>query len=128
MTILGACLAMALRDGVMTLLVIAESRGRALLAGSLDAVGDLAQIVVTFVGVKALDSFGVHSVPILAALMLTSMVTTSTFTRIGDRVRGEDPKVAALEATVAEQGGRLAEQDARMLTLERTVAELQAAA
>lgn len=88
MTLVWACLAMALRDCFATLLVICEARGRALLAGLLDAAGDLASILVTVLaaGQIILHGWSAHSIVVLAAVMLTSFAGTALWTRVGQRI------------------------------------------
>ena len=92
LAILLACGAMALKDMLGTFLVIAEARGRAVLAGALDAAGDLALILVTLAGAGAVIVHGwtVHTMIILAAMMATSFVGTLFWVRMGTRWMPEE--------------------------------------
>lgn len=88
---LGVLLAMgsmALKDALMTWLTIAEARGRAWLAGGLDAAGDLASILVVVTGAGAVIKYGWtgHTAVILAAMCVTSFLGTALWTRIGRRI------------------------------------------
>jgi hypothetical protein len=87
-SIVLACLAMALKDMLGTFLVIAEARGRPILAGLCDAGGDLATILVTIVGAGAVITGGwtVHTGLIIAAMTITSFLGTAFWTTIGRRI------------------------------------------
>lgn len=89
LSILAACASMAVKDALGTLLVIAEARGRSMLAGALDAGGDIATVLVTFFGAGALIEHGLtaHTVLLLAAMMLTSFCGTALWTRVGRRIK-----------------------------------------
>ena len=93
LSILLAVVAMACRDALSTFLTIAEARGRSVLAGALDAAGDLAGIGVTVVGAGTVITDGVtwHSVLIVAVMVVTSFAGTIAWTRIGQRI-GATPK------------------------------------
>jgi hypothetical protein len=88
-SILLACAAMAVKDALGTLLVVAEARGRSWLAGFLDAAGDLAFVLVTLAGAGAviLHGWTAHTVLLLAAMMLTSLLGTAMWTRFGRRIK-----------------------------------------
>lgn len=87
--IVAACGSMVLRDGVGTLLTVAEARGRALLAGVLDALGDLAGIAVTVFGAGAIITHGftAHTAVLITAMCLTSLVGTTGFTTLSRRIK-----------------------------------------
>lgn len=87
MILVWAALAMALKDGCGTLLVIAQARGRAVLAGLLDAAGDLAQVLVVLFGAGQIIEHGMTgmSVAVLVTIMLTSFAGTVLWTRLGTR-------------------------------------------
>lgn len=92
MLILGACLSMAIRDALMTLLTISESRGRAVLSGVLDAAGDIAGVAVMALGAGQIIVHGVTfgSCLVLAAMAGTSFLTTMTVTYYGRRVEASE--------------------------------------
>jgi len=84
---------MALKDMLGTLLVIAEARGRAVLAGALDAASDLAMILVTLAGAGEVIVHGwtVHTASLLAAMMVTSFFGTLYWTRVGQKLGARNP-------------------------------------
>jgi hypothetical protein len=84
-----ACAAMALKDSLGVGLVVAEARGRAWLAGVLDALSDLAIILVTLAGAGAVIVHGwtLRTGVILAAMMLTSFLGTAAWTRLARRIK-----------------------------------------
>lgn len=88
LTIVEACAAMAMRDAVGTFLTIAESRGRALMSGTLDAIGDLAGMLVTLAGVGEVMKYGWHpsTIALMGAMMVTSFFGTITWTKIGNKL------------------------------------------
>lgn len=87
--IVAAVVAMAARDAIGTLMTVAEARGRAKLAGILDAAGDLAGVICTVVGAGAVIKGGltVHTVEVLGAMMFTSLVGTTYWTKLGRRIK-----------------------------------------
>ena len=89
-----ACVAMALKDGVGTALVIAEARGRSVTAGALDAASDLATVLVTLAGAGAVIVHGWtwHTAGILAAMMLTSFAGTICWTQLATRWMPDEPR------------------------------------
>ena len=89
LTIILACLAMAVRDMLQTFLVIAEARGRSVLAGALDAGGDLATILVTLAGAGEVITHGwnMYTMTVLAAMMITSFFGTLVWTKVGRRIK-----------------------------------------
>lgn len=88
MILLWAALAMAAKDALGTLLVIAEARGRHWLAGALDAAGDVAQVVsmVFGAGVVIQHGWGWKAVSVLAVMMAVSFFGTAFWTRLGRRI------------------------------------------
>lgn len=96
--IILACVGMAARDCLGTLLVIAEARGRAVMAGALDATGDLASILVTVVGAGEVITHGLtpHTIILLAAMTVTSFVGTTIFTKLGQRISASKQTAKAI--------------------------------
>jgi hypothetical protein len=88
MILVWASLSMVLKDACGTLLVIAEARGRALLAGLLDAAGDLALVLTTLFGAGQVIVHGwdARSFEVLGVIMLTSLLGTTFWTRVGRRI------------------------------------------
>ena len=77
--VVAAC--MAVQDFTGTVLVVAEAKGRARLAGLMDSAGDVARAATASVTTEAiLGGLGIHSAVILATLALTSFVVTSRTT------------------------------------------------
>lgn len=93
LSILAAVAAMAVKDGLGTLLIICEARGRAIQAGILDAANDLATILVTLAGAGAVITHGwsAHTFAVLAAMTIMSFIGTAYWTRIGQRIKSEQP-------------------------------------
>lgn len=86
--LLAAGAAMAVRDALAVFLVVAEAKGRAWLAGILDAASDLASIAVTVVGAGAVLTHGiVASLPVLAVMCTVSLFGTTLWTKLGTRMR-----------------------------------------
>lgn len=87
LTLLGACLAMVAQDVLGTLLVIAESKFRPLLAGSLDAAGDVARLATMGISLDVILHRGLcaESVAVIAVVAATSFVATSTTTELARR-------------------------------------------
>ena len=92
MILLWAALAMALKDGCGTMLVIAEARGRAVLAGLFDALGDLAQVLVVLFGAGQILEHGwdKRSIEVLLTIMIVSFWGTLFWTRVGRRMAADD--------------------------------------
>lgn len=88
MIFLWAALAMAAKDALGTLLVIAEARGRTWLAGALDAGGDIAQVVsmVFGAGTVIVQGWDARSIEVLAVMMAVSFFGTAFWTRLGRRI------------------------------------------
>ena len=117
---LAAIGAMALKDSVITVLVIAEARGWARVAAGLAAVADLAGLLVTITsaGLVLKHGWTVQAAGVLVAIMVTSAAGTWFWTRVGNRIarQGEQGihdhpeaevpdlarRVAALEQTIKE--------------------------
>ena len=93
LTYAGAVLSMALKDALGTLLVVAEARGRSLLAGFLDAGGDAANIFVTLLGAGEIvvHGFTAQTFGILAAIMVTSFCGTVGWVRLANRWMPANP-------------------------------------
>lgn len=87
MILLYAALSMGLKDFLATMLTIAEARGRALLAGTCDALGDLANIAVVLCGAGQILEHGLDgtSLEVLAVITLTSFCGTVTWTRLATK-------------------------------------------
>ena len=83
-TILAAMLSMAARDCLGTYLTVAEARGRAVLAGVMDALGDLASLAVSYFGIDALITRGLdaHTILLLGCVCVTSFCGTTLWTRL----------------------------------------------
>lgn len=74
--VLLAVVGMAVKDGLGTFLVVAEARGRATLAGALDAAGDLVNY-----GLGALITLAfLHQGRSSGLILLVAAATTSFFT------------------------------------------------
>lgn len=86
--VLAACATMAVKDSLGTLLVIAEARGRAWLAGCLDAAMDrAADLSLVFgIGVVLLHGFTGETAVTLTAMSVTSIGVTQVATRWGRRL------------------------------------------
>ena len=91
-TLLVVVLAMGARDFLGTMLVVAESHGRARTAGLMDGLGDVAQMVCTLVGVDTLNKgVNVRSILVLLVMVATSFVVTLQATKYANRLRKEQP-------------------------------------
>lgn len=88
LAILAACAAMAARDALATFLTVAENRGKALLAGAFDALGDLATIGVTALGAGQIIIHGLttRTILLLAAMTATSFAGTALWTRLAQHI------------------------------------------
>jgi len=89
-TLVLVALSMALRDVLGTLLVVAEAKGRAVAAGTLDGLGDIAQTLCTVFGVGEIivHGFGGEAALILVVMVVTSFCTTLAATMYGRRWKG----------------------------------------
>jgi hypothetical protein len=87
MILVWAALSMALKDFLATMLTVAEARGRAVLAGTCDALGDLANIGVVLCGAGQLLEHGLDatSIEVLAVITAVSFCGTLTWTRLATR-------------------------------------------
>lgn len=82
-TLVAVAGAMAAQDVLTTVCVIAEARGRAHLAGLMDAAGDVARTVGTVFGAGeiAIHGWNTQALEILAVMAGTSYVATMLTTR-----------------------------------------------
>ena len=94
LAILAACFSMFLRDGLGTMLTVAEARGRPVLAGAMDALGDLANVAVTVLGAGAVitDGLTAHTVLLLACICITSFLGTTGWTKLSQRIGDAKPR------------------------------------
>lgn len=87
---LAAAAAMFCQDVLATVMVVAESRGRAHLAASMDTAGWLAQITTTTVSVGALlDGTLAEKALVVAAVSAANYGGTYAGTRLGHRLMKE---------------------------------------
>jgi len=93
MILLWVALTVASKDAIFTLLTVAEARGRAGMAGALAAAGDLANVICMVVGAGSIivHGFNAAAFAILGTMMLTSLVGTAFWTRLGNRIKSEVP-------------------------------------
>jgi hypothetical protein len=92
---------MVFKDASGTLLVVAEAKGRSVLAGLLDASSDLATVVFTLVGAGSIIVHGwtLQTIGILLAMMVTSFFGTLFWTNVGKRIQGDEhthPELATI--------------------------------
>lgn len=87
MILLWAALSMGLRDFLATVLVVAEARGRAVLAGACDALGDLAGIGVVLCGAGQILEHGLNgsSAAVLVVIFVVSFCGTVAWTKLATR-------------------------------------------
>lgn len=86
----AAAVAMYVQDVLATIMVVAESRGRAHLAASMDTVGWLATITTTTVSVDALLTGSLESkFTVIAAVSIANYWGTYTGTKLGHRLMPE---------------------------------------
>jgi hypothetical protein len=85
--LLYAALSMGLKDFLATMLTVAEARGRAVLAGTCDALGDLANIGVVLCGAGQIIEHGLdrRSWEVLAVITCVSFAGTLTWTKLATR-------------------------------------------
>jgi hypothetical protein len=102
-----AAISMVIADVLSVLLVQAEARNRAFLAGVLDTLGWGAAIVVTFLTVNSLQGHDLGlKVGVVIAVSLANFVGSYVGVKIGRRFVKEDPtttlaeRVQRLEAVV----------------------------
>lgn len=91
--LLWVALTMLAKDGLGTLLVIAEARGRHWLAGALDAAGDVAQVasMVFGAGEIIVHGWGPEAIWVLAVMCVTSFFGTALWTWVGARINPKEP-------------------------------------
>lgn len=106
MVLLWAALSMAGKDAFGTLLVIAEARGRAVLAGLLDAASDVAQVLVVLFGAGQIITHGWtwHTLGVLAVICTTSFVGTLFWTRVGTRLMPAEATTTVTLTSTKEPG------------------------
>lgn len=80
-----ACCAMAANDAFATWLTIAESKGRAALAGHLDMAGDICRLALYSYAGEQLLSHGWRGWLALLPVLATSNITTRLSTRAAAR-------------------------------------------
>ena len=109
------CLGMFLQDSVGTIMVKAIGAGRPLLAGSMDALADIAKITILSIsGVELTHQFGwrgfVGIIPIIAVGFATTAVSTHYSNRFvvdeddENHETVQESRLAALEAKVEQFG------------------------
>lgn len=87
---IAAAAAMYVQDVLSTIMVVAQARGRAHLAASMDVVGWLAQITTTTVSVDALITGSLGSkFTVIAAVSIANYLGTWSGTRLGHRIMPE---------------------------------------
>lgn len=92
LALLWVALAMLAKDAIGTVMVVAEARGRALLAGTLDAASDAANVVSTAFGAGEiiLHGWNGQAALILAVMMVTSFVATTVSVAYGRRLAAHE--------------------------------------
>ena len=80
---------MAANDGLAVFLTVAEARGRAHMAGGLDAVGDLARFALYSYAGERLLSHGWHGWLALSPVLATSYVATRLSTTFARRIKDQ---------------------------------------
>lgn len=92
MIALWAALAMIAQDILLTLMVVAENRGRWVLAGLLDCVGWLAQISTIGISVDSIVKHGLtqQTFVIIIAVTIANFVGTGLGTLLGRRMKEHD--------------------------------------
>jgi hypothetical protein len=90
--IVGAVAAMAVKDATGTLMVVAEARNRAHLAGVMGASSGVAVVLTTYFGAGEIIVHGwtTYSFVVLAAICATSYAGTRFWTGYGNRVMQRD--------------------------------------
>lgn len=84
---LAAALAMYVQDVLATVMVVAESRGRAHVAASMDTIGWLAQITTTTVSVDALlTGTATAKIAVVAAVSAGNYAGTWSGVKLGHRL------------------------------------------
>lgn len=87
--LLAAAGSMLLQDVLGTVLVVAEARGRPLLAGAMDSAGDVARITTMGISLDVILKRGWcwQSVAVVAVIACTSFVATSLTTHFARRLQ-----------------------------------------
>ena len=85
--LVGAALSMMAKDALGTWLTIAEARGKAVMAGALDAASDIAVILCTVFGAGQVILHGltVRTLETLAVMLCVSFVGTICWTKLGTK-------------------------------------------
>jgi len=97
--IVVSCVAMVAKDGVATLLTIAEARGRAGLSGLLNALGTPASVVFYSYGATAMvHGYGPKGWLGLLPVMVVDYLDGNLFTALGRRIKPDDGIPDAEEA------------------------------
>jgi hypothetical protein len=90
---LAAALAMFCQDVLATVMVVAESRGRAHLAASMDTLGWLAQITTVTVSVSALLTGSLSAkAAVVLAVSVANYAGTYSGVKLGHRLMRSDGK------------------------------------
>ena len=88
---LVGCIGMAVMDSVGTVLVKAVSAGRGNLAGSMDAVGDLAKITILSVAATRLTSnYGIWGWLGVLPILLTGFFVTKHATKLSMKIENDE--------------------------------------
>ena len=87
MTALYAAVAMIGQDLVLTFMVQAQNRGRWVIAGLMDSIGFILQVVTYGVSIDAIVKHGLNAetVRILVALTAANFIGTGLGTKLGDK-------------------------------------------
>lgn len=105
LTLVFACISMALKDALGTFMNVAENRGKALLAGFLDGASDIAVQMVNIVGAGSVVLYGWNAwtIAVLLVMLITSVIGTYYWTKLSTRISNPlEEKIMALEARIAE--------------------------
>lgn len=90
--IAAAAAAMLVQDILATVMVVAESRGRAHLAAAMDTLGWYAQIACTTVSVVTLSGHSLGAkVAVVIAVSVANYLGTWSGTKLGHRLTRESP-------------------------------------
>jgi len=88
---LVGCIGMAVMDSVGTVLVKAVSAGRGNLAGSMDAVGDLAKITILSVAATRLTSnYGIWGWLGVLPILITGFFVTKHATKLSMKIENDE--------------------------------------
>lgn len=86
----AAAAAMYVQDVLATVMVVAESRGRAHIAASMDTIGWIAQITTTTVSVDALLTGSLYEkAVVIASVSVANYVGTWSGTKLGHKLMRE---------------------------------------